>query len=101
MMPSGPAMRNGTRQPQSSSVSCGTQAFMPVTTDAPSTYPDSVPNSSQEPVKPRRLSGEYSAMNVVAPPYLPPVEKPCTMRASTSRIGDQTPMVAYDGISPM
>ncbi len=74
---------------------------MPVTTDAPSTYPDSVPNSSQEPMKPRRLSGEYSAMNVVAPPYSPPVEKPCTMRATTSRIGDQTPMLAYEGIRPM
>jgi hypothetical protein len=92
--PSGPATRNGTRQPQSSRASRGTHAFIAVTTAAPSTKPARVPNSSQNPMNPRRLSGEYSAMNVVAPPYSPPVEKPWTMRARTSRIGDQTPTVA-------
>src|SRR3954453_24143675 len=101
MIPRGPATRNGTRQPQSSSLSRGTQVFIPVTTDAPSTYPDSVPNSSQDPMNPRRSSGEYSAMKVVAPPYSPPVENPCTIRATTSRMGDQTPIELYDGISPI
>ena len=52
-------------------------------------------------MKPRRLSGEYSAMKVAAPPYSPPVEKPCRRRASSSRIGAQMPMVAYEGMRPM
>ena len=64
-------------------------------------YPASVPNSSQLPKKPRFLSGAYSAMKVDAPPYSPPVEKPCTRRARSSRIGAQTPIVAYDGIRPI
>lgn len=40
-------------------------------------------------------------MNVEAPPYSPPVEKPWTRRKKISRTGAQKPMTAYDGISPM
>ncbi|CAM5474617.1 hypothetical protein SGRIM128S_06018 [Streptomyces griseomycini] len=57
-------------------------------------YPASVPNSSQLPRKPRRLSGAYSAMKVDAPAYSPPVEKPCTRRAASNRIGAPTPIAA-------
>jgi hypothetical protein len=40
-------------------------------------------------------------MKVDAPAYSPPVEKPCTRRATSSRIGAPTPIVAYDGIRPI
>ena len=46
-------------------------------------------------------SGAYSAMNVIALPYSPPVENPCTRRATRSRIGAQTPMLASLGMHPM
>ena len=59
-----------------------------------------VPHSRKLPKNPRRLSGEYSAMNVIAPAYSPPVEKPCTTRQSTSRIGAQMPIEAYGGMKP-
>lgn len=64
-------------------------------------YPASVPNSSQLPRKPRRLSGAYSAMKVEAPAYSPPVEKPWTRRAARRSSGAPTPIEAYDGIRPM
>ncbi|CAM5584949.1 hypothetical protein SGLAM104S_06965 [Streptomyces glaucescens] len=53
-----------------------------------------MPTSRKLPKKPRRLSGAYSAMNVEAPPYSPPVENPCTIRKRISRTGAQTPMPA-------
>ncbi len=52
-------------------------------------------------MKPRFLSGAYSAMKVEAPPYSPPVEKPWIMRKTISRIGAHRPMLAYEGIRPM
>lgn len=60
-----------------------------------------MPNSSQLPRKPRRLSGAYSAMKVEAPAYSPPVENPWTRRARSSSSGAPTPIVAYDGIRPI
>ena len=59
-----------------------------------------VPNSRKLPRKPRLLSGAYSAMNVAAPPYSPPVEKPCTMRSATSSTIAQAPMSSYVGSTP-
>lgn len=72
-----------------------------VTTPAPRNKPVSVPNSSQLPRKPRRLPGAYSAMNVAAPPYSPPAEKPCTGRARTTRTRASTPTVSHEGNRPM
>ena len=60
-----------------------------------------VPNSSQLPRKPRLRSGAYSAMNVIALPYSPPVEKPWMRRANSSRIGANTPIVAASGMQPI
>lgn len=40
-------------------------------------------------------------MNVAAPPYSPPVENPCTSRATISRIGAHMPIVAYVGSTPI
>ena len=40
-------------------------------------------------------------MKVAAPPYSPPVEKPCTARSRISRIGAAIPMVSTEGIRPM
>ena len=40
-------------------------------------------------------------MNVIALPYSPPVEKPCTSRATSSRIGAHMPMAASLGMQPM
>ena len=60
-----------------------------------------VPNSSQLPRKPRLRSGAYSAMNVIALPYSPPVEKPCTSRATSSRIGASRPIESALGMQPM
>jgi hypothetical protein len=40
-------------------------------------------------------------MNVIALPYSPPVEKPCTSRAHSSRIGANTPIVAALGMQPI
>ncbi|ETP61307.1 hypothetical protein BDSB_26565 [Burkholderia dolosa PC543] len=45
-------------------------------------------------MKPRRLSVENSAMKVAAPPYSPPVEKPCTRRATSSSTGAMMPIDA-------
>lgn len=47
------------------------------------------------------MSGAYSAMKVEAPPYSPPVEKPCTSRKRISSSGAQKPIEAYEGIRPM
>ncbi|MDQ0718047.1 hypothetical protein QFZ55_007499 [Streptomyces luteogriseus] len=60
-----------------------------------------MPSSRKLPKKPRRLSGAYSAMNVEAPPYSPPVEKPCTSRKKISRAGAHRPITACEGTSPM
>jgi hypothetical protein len=60
-----------------------------------------VPNSSQLPKNPRRRSGAYSAMNVAAPPYSPPVEKPCSIRMTSRISGAATPIEEYPGNSPM
>ena len=46
-------------------------------------------------------SGAYSAMNVIALPYSPPVEKPCTSRATSSRPGASRPMLLWLGMQPM
>jgi hypothetical protein len=62
------------------------------TSNAPRVNPDSVPDSRKLPKKPRFLSGAYSAMNVAAPPYCPPVEKPWIMRSTISPIGARIPM---------
>nr|VXZ89681.1 Uncharacterised protein [Klebsiella pneumoniae] len=59
------------------------------------------PKSSQLPIKPRLRSGEYSATKIDAPVYSPPTEKPCAILHSSSRIGAQIPIVAYDGIRPI
>ncbi len=91
-MPIGPAIRNGIRQPHESRSSEDSSAVISVTRPAPPMYPASVPNSSQLPRKPRLRSGAYSAMKVEAPAYSPPVEKPCTRRAASSRTGAPTPM---------
>ena len=92
MIPIGPAMKNGIRHPQSVIVDSPRPALRTVTSREPIEYPMNVPKSSQLPRNPRRRSGAYSAMNVVAPPYSPPVEKPCTIRATSRSIGAQMPM---------
>jgi hypothetical protein len=57
-----------------------------------------VPARVQEADKePRRLSGECSQTNVVAPTYSPPVEKPCTSLVTTSSTVAQIPSTAYPG----
>ena len=65
------------------------------------TKPAIEPKSSQLPIKPRLRSGEYSATKIEAPVYSPPTEKPCAILHSSSRIGAQIPIVAYDGIRPI
>ncbi len=40
-------------------------------------------------------------MNVDAPPYSPPVEKPWSIRKRMSSTGDQKLIDSYDGIRPM
>lgn len=40
-------------------------------------------------------------MKVDAPPYSPPVEKPCTRRKKISRAGAQRPMASWEGMTPM
>jgi len=72
----------------------------PSISNAPSEKPASVPNSRKLPQKPRLSSGAYSAMNVAAPPYSPPVEKPWIMRSATSAAGAHKPMLPYDGKRP-
>ena len=59
---------------------------------APRVKPASVPNSRKLPRKPRLRSGAYSAMNVAAPPYSPPVEKPWTTRRMMRPIGAKMPI---------
>ena len=101
-MPIGPAIRNGMRQPQEQQVVVGQQRGHQGDQPAPPMYPASVPNSSQLPKKPRRLSGAYSAMKVEAPPYSPPVEKPCTRRASEQQErARRRRSRRSDGIRPM
>ena len=92
--PSGPATRKGTRQPQEFMASSPRVVMSPNISSAPPLKPASVPTSRKLPKKPRRRSGAYSAMNVAAPPYSPPVEKPWTIRRRYSRIGAAMPMLA-------
>ncbi len=40
-------------------------------------------------------------MKVIALPYSPPVEKPCSSRAHNKSIGAQIPMVFWSGMQPM
>lgn len=47
---------------------------------APRLNPASELTSRNDPQKPRLRSGAYSAMNVAAPAYSPPVENPWIMR---------------------
>src|SRR3546814_7816834 len=74
--PIGPATKNGMRQPQSYIVASPRPRENPNISSAPKEKPAKVPNSRKLPQKPRFASGEYSAMNVAAPPYSPPVENP-------------------------
>ncbi|SKY81591.1 Uncharacterised protein [Mycobacteroides abscessus subsp. abscessus] len=74
--PSGSAIRNGIRQPHVCICSSESNSSRNRTIAVPALNPASVPNSSSDPYLPRLLSGAYSAMNVAAPPYSPPVEKP-------------------------
>ncbi len=67
----------------------------------PPQKPASVPNSRNDPYLPRLLSGAYSAMNVAAPPYSPPVEKPWITLSRISRTGAQKPMDACVGSRPI
>ena len=53
------------------------------------------------PQKPRLASGAYSAMNVAAPPYSPPVEKPWMSRSNSSRAGAAMPIWLYVGSTPI
>jgi hypothetical protein len=89
------------RQPQSVIACSPTIVAVSSTAEAPSVKPARVPNSRKLPKNPRRRSGEYSAMNVAAPPYSPPAEKPWTTRSRMSRAGAQTPSVAWLGSRPM
>src|SRR3546814_347673 len=50
--------------------------------------------------KPRFASGEYSAMNVAAPPYSPPVENPWIRRSTMRNAGAQNPTLSKEGIRP-
>ncbi len=92
---------NGTRQPQSIIASSLSATWKPSITAVPRAKPPRVPNSRNDPKKPRFLSGEYSAMNVAAPPYSPPVENPWIIRRSTSRTGAKTPTCSKVGRMPM
>ncbi|MOA24530.1 hypothetical protein D3C78_1452090 [compost metagenome] len=90
--PSGPARKNGRRQPQSRKVCSSNIVCSSTTSPAPSTNPAIEPKSSQLPRKPRCRSGAYSATKIAAPVYSPPTEKPCASLHASSRIGAQMPM---------
>ena len=89
------------RQPQVSICWSLSASSSSSTMAVPITNPASVPNSRKLPYRPRFLSGAYSAMNVAAPPYSPPVENPWTTRSAINRIGAHTPATACVGSSPM
>jgi hypothetical protein len=93
-MPSGPAIKNGMRQPQDVVASSQMRADSTVTATEPIRNPMRVENISQLTMYPLRSSGEYSATNEAAPPYSPPTENPCSNRRKTSKIGAQMPIVA-------
>ena len=46
----------------------------------------------------RRFAGACSVRNTAEPWNSPPVEKPCSMRASSSSTGAAMPMVAKGGV---
>ncbi len=100
-MPNGSARKNGIRQPHSRKFCSPTTLEIRTTTPAPITNPAMEPKSSQLPINPRLRSGEYSATKIDAPVYSPPTEKPCAILHSSSRIGAQIPIVAYEGIRPI
>src|SRR3546814_1922081 len=98
--PIGPATKNGMRQPQSYIVASPRPRENPNISSAPKEKPAKVPNSRKLPQKPRFASGEYSAMNVDAPPYSPPVENPWIRRSTMRNAGAQNPTLSKEGIRP-
>src|SRR5699024_10067298 len=101
MMPIGAAMINGTRQPQANMETEPSTKVSNVTRPAPPMYPDNVPTSSPLAINQRLLSRVESAINVNAPAYSPPAEKPCTILAASSKMGAGMAMDAYEGMIPM
>ena len=87
-------MRKGMRQPHEPMAASERVAARTVESAEPSKNPINVENSSQLTVKPRRRSGAYSARNVAAPPYSPPVEKPWRHRSKRSSRGAAKPICA-------
>ena len=82
------------RQPQLPIWSSLSTSEKPSISRAPAENPASVPNSRKLPMNPRRRGGAYSAMNVAAPPYSPPVEKPWIIRRPIISTGAQKPIMS-------
>src|SRR5690625_703019 len=101
MMAIGAAVINGTRQPQANMVSEPSTKVSNVTRAAAPIDQDNDPTYSPLAINPRFLSGVDSAINVIAPAYSPPAEKPCTILAASSKMGAVMPMDAYEGMIPM
>ena len=91
-------IRNASRQPQLDNA-CGdsTANITEASKDA-----DSVPAPTETcchmPAEARRPGSAFSTRNADEVPNSPPAEKPCRLRAMTSKIGAATPMVANVGV---
>ncbi len=94
MNPSGPASRNGMRQPQLRSDPSSSDDVIRKPVSAPATDARPTVSATTLAYRARRPSGAYSMMNAEAPVYSPPVEKPCMARSRNSRIGAAMPSVA-------
>src|SRR3546814_10820428 len=99
--PIGPATKNGMRQPQSYIVASPRPRANPNISSARKEKPAKVSNSRKLPQKPRFASGEYSAINVSAPPYSPPVENPWPKRSTMRNAGAQNSTLSNEGIRPI
>ncbi|OFR86443.1 hypothetical protein HMPREF2863_03995 [Micrococcus sp. HMSC067E09] len=99
--PSGPAMMNGMRQPQSCMASAPRAQAMPLPTRAPIIRPEAAVVIRVEVARPRPPFLENSETKAAMVEISPPAEKPWTMRRKTSRTGAMTPIEWAVGSRPM
>ena len=85
--------RNGIRQPQAISCSRGSAATR-MNTSVASTMPAAKPAMVKLVKNPRRPSGAYSRVSVLAPAASPPADIPCSSRHTTSSTGASAPTAA-------
>ena len=99
--PSGRAIKNGIRQPQSYNASGVSSADSSATIPAPASRPSATVNDCQAPYSPRLPRGANSVISDTAPPYSPPANSPCRMRSPVMISGAAMPILAYTGTRPM